>query len=191
MNRIVRWGFALATLPLAACAGSPPPAAPAVPAGPPPLAAADAAFINTAAQGDLGEMQAAQLAQKTSHNPKVTAYAGKMIGDHTQFDTQLKQIATAKGATLPTAPSDADTQQLTALQHLTGHGFDHQYIADQVMDHQQMLQAYQAEAQAGTDPDVKAFAASGVTVVQSHLDMATALQKPAATHKAHHRRKAS
>ena len=186
MNRTIRWGIALVALPLAACAGNPPPAAPVVAAAPPPLGATDAAFINTAATGDLGEFQEAQLAQKTSRNPRVVAFANKLIADHSQMQDQLKQVATAKNVTLPTAPSDLATQQIGTLQLLKGHRFDHEYIADQVSDHQQMLQAYQAEAQGGTDPDVKMFASNGVQVVQSHLDAANALAKPMAMHRVMH-----
>lgn len=189
MNRTVRWGLALAILPLAACASNTPAPAPAAPAGPPPLAAADAAFITAAAQGGLAEIQAAQLAQTTSRSPKVKAYAAKMISDHNQADDQLKQVATAKGAALPTAPSDAEAQQYTTLQSLKGRKFDHEYVTDQVADHQQMLQLFQAEAQGGTDPDLKTLAANTVPTIQAHLDQANALAKPAATtHKAMHRR---
>ena len=192
MNRTVRWGIALVALPLAACAGNPPPAAPTVASAPPPLGAADAAFINTAGTGDLGEFQEAQLAQKNSRNPKVLAFANKLITDHSQGQDKLKQVAAAKNVTLPTAPSDLAMQQVSTLQSLKGRKFDREYVTDQVSDHQQMLQAFQAEAQGGTDPDVKAFASAGVPVIQSHLDAANALATSMATkHKAMHRRHAA
>ncbi len=188
MNRTIRWGFALALLPLAACADNPPAPAPTVPAGPPPLAAADAAFITAAAQGGLAEIQEAQLAQTMSHNARVRAFASKMTTDHSKVDDQLKQIAMTKGVMLPTAPSDMQMQQMTTLQGLMGHKFDHEYIADQVSDHQQMLQLFQTEAQTGTDPDLKTFAANSVPVLQSHLDAANALAKPSMMHRSmrHH-----
>ena len=187
MNRTIRWGFALALLPLAACADNTPAPAPVTaPVGPPPLAAADAAFVTAAAQGGLAETQEAQLAQTTSHNAKVRAFAAKMAADHPQVDDQLKHIAMTKGVTLPTAPSDAQMQEITTLQGLKGHRFDHGYIADQVTDHQQMLQLFQTEAQTGTDPDLKTFAANIVPTLQSHLDAANALAKPAAMHRMSH-----
>ncbi len=189
MNNTIRWGFALALLPLAACADSTPAPAPAVPAGPPPLAAADAAFVTAAAQGGLSETQEAQLVQKMSHGAKVRAFASRMTTDHSHADDQLKQIAMTKGVTLPTTPSDAQMQEITTLQGLKGYKFDHQYIADQVTDHQQMLQLFQTEAQTGTDSDLKMFAANTVPVLQSHLDAANALAKPSGMHRAmrHHK----
>lgn len=176
MNRLTRWGAALIILPMAACASNPP-APPAEPPAPPPLAAADASFVTAAAQGGMAEIQAAQLALSTSKSPKVKAYAQKMITDHTQADDQLKQIATSKSVTLPTAPNDTQMQQMTTLQGEKGRKFDHDYLVDQVADHQQQLLLMQTEASSGTDPDLKKFAADTTPIVQSHLDMATAMVK--------------
>ncbi len=171
MNRYARWGFALVILPVAACASNPP-APPAAPPGPPPLAAGDATFIQDAAQGGMAEIQAAQLAQTTSHSAKVKMFAQKMITDHTQADDQLKQIATSKGATLPTTVNDMEMQQMTTLQGEKGRQFDHDYLTGQVTDHTQMVQVFQTEAQNGTDPDLKKFAADTLPIIQSHEDLA-------------------
>ena len=46
-----------------------------------------------------------------------------------------------------------------------------------VKDHQEDLQAYQEEAANGTDPDVKAFAARHVPLLQEHLRMAQSLPR--------------
>lgn len=175
MNRYARWGIALVILPMAACANQSTPA-PIVPAGPPPLAAADATFIQDAAQGGLAEVQAGQLAQSKARSPRVKAFGAKMVADHTPANDQLKQIATAKGATVPTAPSDMQMQQMTTLQADTGRKFDHDYVANQIAGHTAMLQLYQTEAASGTDPDLKKFAADTVPVVQAHLDAANALE---------------
>lgn len=177
MNRYTRWGIALILLPMAACATQPTPAPVAVPPGPPPLAAADATFIQDAAQGGLAEVQAGQLAQSKAHSPRVKAFGAKMVADHTPANDQLKQLATAKGAMVPTAPSDMQMQQMTALQADMGHKFDHEYIADQIADHTTMLQLFQTEAASGTDPDLKKFAADTIPVIQSHIDMANAIEK--------------
>ena len=177
MNRYARWGFALAVLPIAACASNPPPP-PAAPAGPPPLASADASFVTGAAQGGMTEIQEAQLAQKTSHSAKIKAYAAKMITDHDSADDQLKQLAMTKNATVPTAVNDAQMQEITKLQGETGRMFDRDYIADNIAGHQQQLVLFQTEAQSGTDPDLKKFASDTVPTIQSHLDQANALSAP-------------
>jgi putative membrane protein len=45
-----------------------------------------------------------------------------------------------------------------------------------VKDHQEDLAEFQKEAQNGSDPDVKAFAAKGAKMVSSHLKMAQDIQ---------------
>ena len=179
MNHTARWAFVLALMPLAACASNTPPPPPAAPPGPPPLAAGDASFIQTAAQGGMAEIQMAQLAEQNSRSKAVKAYAEQMIKDHTANDDQLKQIATAKGATLPAGVNDDQQKAMTALQGENGRRFDHDYVAAQVEDHTAMLSTFQTEAASGTDADLKSFAAQTVPVVQEHLTEAQKLSSPA------------
>lgn len=173
MNRYTRWGLALALMPLAACSTTP--VAPPMPPGPPPLAAADASFIQTAAQGGMAEVQMAQVADQNSMRRSVKAYADHMIKDHTAANDQLKQIATTKGATVPASVSDEQQKMLTMLQGEKGRKFDHDYIMAQIDDHKQMLMLFQTEAASGTDPDLKSFAAQTAPTVQEHLTEAQKL----------------
>lgn len=175
MNRYTRWGLALALLPIAACSTTPPPAPPMLPAPPPPLAATDASFIQTAAQGGMAEVQMAQVADQNSMRRPVKAYADQMIKDHTAANDQLKQIATAKGATVPASVSDEQQKMLTMLQGEKGRKFDHDYITAQIADHKQMLMLFQTEAASGTDPDLKNFAAQTAPTIQQHLTEAQKL----------------
>jgi putative membrane protein len=170
MNNVIRWGFALGLLPLAACAGNPPP--PPAPPAPPPLAAGDAAFITAATQGGLAEIAEAQIAQKNSRSPAIQNFAQTMITDHTQANNQLAQIAAKKGVTPPASPSDAQTQEATALSAEHGPKFNRDYIADQIADHKEVLAAFQQEATSGTDPDLKAFAEQTEPTIQHHIEMA-------------------
>ena len=185
MNRYARWGFALALMPLAACASNPPPAPPA-PVGPPPLAAADASFIQTAAQGGMAEVQMAQLAEQNSKSKSVKAYADQMIKDHTPANDQLKQIATTKGATVPAGVNDDQQKMMAMLQGEKGRKFDHDYIAGQIAGHQDMLTAFQTEAASGTDTDLKSFASQTVPTIQEHLTAAQKLASPMHHHKMMH-----
>ncbi|MCQ8277203.1 DUF4142 domain-containing protein [Acetobacteraceae bacterium KSS8] len=190
MNRYARWAFALAVLPVAACADNTPAPTPAPPA-PPPLAAADASFVTSAAQGGMAEIQEAQLALSMARNPKVKAYANKMVTDHTAADDQLKQIAASKNVTLPADISDVQMKQENDLKALKGHAFDREYIADQIADHQEMVTLFQNEATNGTDPELKKFAADTLPTVQQHLTDAQALVAHAQRRMRHHHHAAS
>lgn len=181
-RRHLRWGFALALGPLAACASSPPPAPPAPPP-PPPLAANDASFVTTMAQSNLGEIAEAHLALQQSKSAKIQNYAQTMITDHQKLQDQLTQIAQSHNATVPTDPGEAAQAQLTALQAMHGYRFDHAYVQDQITDHQMALQAAQDEAQNGTDPALKQYAQAGAPIIQSHIQMAQQLAAPMGHHR--------
>ena len=194
MNRMTRWGLLLALAPLAACASNPPPATPAAPPAPPPLSSADANFVQVAAQGGMAEVQLGQLADQTSKNSKIKMFAEQMVKDHTAANDQLKQLATAKGATVPTSLSDEQNKSLTMLGSEKGHKFDRDYAANQVQDHTDMLGTFQTEAASGTDPDLKSFAAQTVPTIQQHLTEAKKLSMSPMHHKMmkhHHQTSAS
>ncbi len=171
MNRMIRWGFALALLPVAACSSNTP--APVAEAPPPPaVAPVDQAFVTMAAQDGMAEVQLATLAQTNARSPRVKAFASEMIKDHSAADDQLMKIAQAKGITPPTDLNDMQNQQKTMLTAEKGAKFDRDYMHGQVADHQAMLQAFQNEAQNGQDPDIKAYAANTVPTLQQHLTQA-------------------
>ena len=168
MNRMIRWGFALALLPVAACSSNTPaPVAEAPPA--PALAPVDQTFVTMAAQGGMAEVQMATLAQTNARSPRVKSFASEMIKDHSAANDQLMKLAQAKGVTPPTDLTDTQNQQKTMLTGEKGAKFDRDYMHGQVADHQAMVQAFQEEAQNGQDPDIKAFAANTVPTIQQHL----------------------
>ncbi len=186
MNRYARWAIALAVLPVAACADSTPPT-PAAPPAPPALAAADASFVTSAAQGGMTEIQEAQLALSQARSPKVKAYANRMVSDHTMANDQLKTLIANKGVMLPSDVSPAQTQEMASLKGDTGREFDRAYVADQISGHQAMLTLFQTEASSGTDPDLKKFAADTLPTIQSHLDQAQKMVAHAQRHmRMHH-----
>ncbi len=168
MNRMIRWGFALALLPVAACSSTP--STPVAEAPPTPaVAPVDQAFVTMAAQGGMAEVQLATLAQTNARSPRVKSFASEMIKDHGAANDQLMKMAQAKGITPPTDLNDMQNQQKTMLTAEKGAKFDRDYMHGQVTDHQMMVQAFKDEAQNGQDPDIKAFAANTVPTIQQHL----------------------
>ncbi len=141
----------------------------------PTLSASDSTFIDQAARAGLAEVQAGQLAAHQSPRPAVHQFAEMMVHDHTEINDQLTALARQKQVTPPTAPADDQVAEIQRLQTLHGRVFDRTYLSDQVAGHQQALNLFQTEAQQGTDPDVKAFAARYVPTIQDHLQEAERL----------------
>jgi putative membrane protein len=149
-------------------------AAPMAATGTAKLSKADQHFVMKAASAGMAEVQAAQLAQQKSQDPKVEEFAQQMITDHTANNQQLTSLAQQKGVDVPTTLDSKDQKEIDKLSKLDGTKFDKMYMKGQVRDHEAVLKLMQKEAQSGKDADLKAFATQTTPVIQKHLDMAKA-----------------
>jgi putative membrane protein len=140
------------------------------------MTSADMAFAMKAAQGGLAEVKLGQLAAEKANNPDVKAFGERMVTDHTKANDELKSIATAKSATLPSDINAKDQSEYNKLSQLSGSAFDSAYVKAMVKDHEEDVKEFQKEADKGKDPEVKAFASRTLPVLQSHLDGVKSIQ---------------
>jgi putative membrane protein len=98
-----------------------------------------------------------------------------MVGDHGRSNQEMLALAQRKQITPPGGIGAEQQQVYDNLAKLRGNAFDRAYAQAMVQDHQEDLRTYQEEAQDGTDPDVRAFAARHVPILQEHLRMAQRL----------------
>jgi putative membrane protein len=141
----------------------------------PTLSTSDATFMTTAARGGMAEVRLGQLAQSNGSSAAVKRFGERMVREHGEANQEMMALAQRKQITLPDSVGAEHQQVYDDLAKLRGRAFDRAYAQAMVRDHQHDLQAYQDEAQAGTDPDVTAFAARHVPVLQEHLRMAQQL----------------
>src|ERR1700761_5655400 len=87
----------------------------------------DKKFLKDSAADNMAEIKLAQLAEKTSKNPAVTAFAQKMITDHHALLAGAKPIAMEAGVTPPTGPSVGSDAEYLKLKVLSGDTFDKSY----------------------------------------------------------------
>jgi len=177
--RQVIWGAAFSVLLLAGCAETQKAADTTVAAAKaqvnPTLSTSDTAFMTTAARGGMAEVQMGQLAQQNGRSQAVKNFGQRMVEDHGRANQEMMALAQRKQLTPPSDIGAAHQQTYDNLAKLRGRAFDRAYAQAMIQDHQEDLQAFQTEAQNGTDPDVKAFAARYVPVLQEHLRMARQL----------------
>ncbi|CAN7603465.1 DUF4142 domain-containing protein [Phenylobacterium sp. LjRoot164] len=136
-------------------------------------------FVRDAAIGGMYEIQSSKLAPTKSKSPDVQAAAKKIIADHTAADEQLKALVAAGKAPGP-LPTTLDERRKGMLDNLTGasaNDFDDRYLDQQTMAHHEALLAFNGYAQAGDNPDVKAFAAATAPKLEQHAQMVTKLDR--------------
>lgn len=140
------------------------------------LSPLDRQFIIDAAYGGVAEVQLGQLALQRSTNPEVKQFAQQMIRDHTQANNELMRIAQQKGVMPPTTPGPRYEAAMMRLREMSGASFDRAYLNEGgVNGHLESEAVYRRQAALGQDPDLRAFAAKTLPIVQGHLQMGQAM----------------
>jgi putative membrane protein len=160
--RFLTFAFALA---LAGCTGL----------GSSRLTTADNNFVMQAAAGGVGEVAFGGLAQRHSSNPAVQRFGEQMVSEHTVANRELIAIAGRKGVVPPTTLDPGRVNANRQLSALTGPQFDQQYMAQQAQDHELQAALFRQQAQSGTDPELRAYAAKWLPHVEQHAQMARSL----------------
>jgi putative membrane protein len=133
---------------------------------------ADSTFMMKAAQGGMAEVELGKMAVQKASSDRVKQFGQQMVDDHSRANDELKSLAAGKGMTLPGAVDAKDKATIRRLEGLQGEAFDRAYMEDMVNDHQADIAEFQREADHGSDPEVKAWAAKTLPTLQHHLQMA-------------------
>ena len=132
----------------------------------------DETFMKEAAQGNLEEIQAGQLADQRGTTQAVKQLGQTLITDHQQMNQKLELFAQQSNVTLPTSPTKADQKQMNALEKLQGQKFDHSFARDEVSDHEKTIAKFQKEAKSTHDPELRQMVEQSIPVLRKHLGMA-------------------
>lgn len=129
-------------------------------------------FMTEAARAGMAEVEMARLAEKRAQNAEVKKFAQKMVQDHTNANTELKQLAAQKNVTLPTELNTLHKLTMDKLSSLSGAEFDKEFMKVQITDHEKAVNLFQGQADLGTDVDAKAWAAKTLPHLKEHLQTA-------------------
>ncbi|WP_019140184.1 DUF4142 domain-containing protein [Noviherbaspirillum massiliense] len=138
-------------------------------------AAQSSSFLASAFQDGAGEIALSRLALQKASDADVKAFAQRMIDDHTQANNEIRQLAQAKGITLPTTTSAEDQAALDRLSGLSGTIFDRTYMDHNVTVHDKDVTLFRQQALSATDADVRTLAGNILPALQVHLLAAKAI----------------
>jgi putative membrane protein len=134
------------------------------------------AFVSNAAQSDMYEIKAGQMAQQKGMSAAVKDFGKMMVTHHTAMMNEMKPLITAAGQT---PPADLDQRRKGLLDNLaaaSGADFDRAYLAQQEAAHNEALTLMRGYADNGDNAGLKAGAAKALPKVQQHLDKVKQLQ---------------
>lgn len=139
------------------------------------LSSEDRTFATKAAAGGQAEVAFGQLAKDNASSPAVKQFGERMVTDHTQANEALMEVAKNQDLKLPDGLDAKDQAQERKLSTTKGRAFDRAYMQDMVRDHKQDVADFRKEAENGKDPQLKAFAAKYLPVLEQHLQMAESI----------------
>ena len=139
------------------------------------LSSGDQKFLMDAAMGGLMEVQLGRWAVQYGTSPEVKQFGQRMIDDHSKANTELMQLASSKGVTLPTEMDEKHQRSVSKIARLKGAEFDRAYSKAMLGDHEKDVKEFEKQSTNATDADLKAFAGKTLPTLQEHLQMARAL----------------
>jgi len=131
----------------------------------------DRHFMVKAAQGNVAEVMTSQLALRKSRNRSVRETADRLIREHSEANSRLKQIAGGKGIRLPNRPDPMQRAVYNRLAKLSGPAFDRAFMGAQIRAHLNAISLHQNEVRAGKDAAAVAFASETLPRIQDHTTM--------------------
>jgi len=132
----------------------------------------DADFAVEAADGGLLEVQLGNLALTNASSAEVKQFGQMMIEGHSKAAEELEKIVTTKNITIPAALSNKAQKIMNDLSQKKGSAFDEDYMSLMVEDHEEDIKEFKREVDNGKDAEMKAWAASKISILEHHLSAA-------------------
>ena len=129
----------------------------------------DKAFVAKVSQGGMYEVALGKLAETQGSAQDIKDQGNTEAHDHELVGQALKTAADSAEIPFPSELNAEFKARLAKASGLSGLPFDRHYVEDMKAIHAADGAAFLKEAKAGTNPALKAFAASTFNIVQRHI----------------------
>lgn len=134
------------------------------------LSAADKQLMMKIAAGGQRQLAISQAIVDKATNEQVKVLAASEVEEQTGVSAKLKEIADAKGVTLPEGPDAAAQALVTKAESMSGDELDAFYINESGIKGHQLLQATMTTVNAtAKDAALKKLAMATLPVIKTHL----------------------
>ncbi len=134
-------------------------------------------FLVRAANSGMAEVQLAKTAQQRATIQAVKNFAAMLERDHSNANSEVKNIAGQRNVTLPATISDDKQKMINDVEKMKGKDFDKDYISMMINSHKDGIDLFEDAKSNAADIDVKNFADKTLPTLRAHLDSARAIQK--------------
>jgi putative membrane protein len=134
------------------------------------LSAADKQLMMKVAAGGQRQLALSQAIVDKATNEQVKLLAASEVEEQTGVAAKLKEIADAKGVTLPDGPDAAAQALVTKAQNMSGDQLDAFYINESGIKGHELLQATMTTVNnTAKDESLKKLASATMPVIKMHL----------------------
>ena len=129
-------------------------------------------YVSNAAEGDMYEIEAANIALQKSKNAQIKELATMIKADHTKAAAEMKTAVGSAGADvqMPTKLDERRQGFLDNLKQAPADQFDKVWLTQQEAAHEESLTLHRTYADAGDNAALKAHAAKSAPIVEKHLE---------------------
>lgn len=139
-----------------------------------PLSKSDQKLMMEVAMGGMMQLEVSRVAVQKATDADARLLAQAEVEEQTGLAAKLKEIAAAKGMTMPATP-DAKTQRMVAkMQGMSGAEFDRAYVRESGVKGHQLLDKTMSKVETrAADPSLKSLASAAHPLVRTHLQVST------------------
>jgi putative membrane protein len=133
------------------------------------LSQTDRELLGEITMGGMLQLHASQVAVERAQSADVKAYAQAEVEEQTGLAAKLKEIAEAKGTTLPTDYNDHAKKVVGKLKEASAEDFDREYLkASGVEGHEALKKTMEKVKESAADPALKAIADAALPLIEIH-----------------------
>jgi putative membrane protein len=137
-----------------------------------PVSSQDRTFMDQASQINLTEISLGGYMRAHATTTTAKNLGASYAHDHTAAQASLRALASRLRVALPGRPGAQLESMVARVEAKSGRNRDVAFVMASVTGHQTAIAIFKKEESAGSDPAVKAYAASYLPMLQMHLRMA-------------------
>lgn len=137
----------------------------------------DAAFLVSAAEINLEEIDLGNLAQQKATMAEVKDLGKMMQTEHSKALSDLQALAAKKQITIPSSLTEKNIDTKKDLNEKTGMNFDKKYCDMMVDGHKEAIDKFEKAASNANDEEVRTWAKSMLPSLRTHLEHSITCQK--------------
>jgi len=136
----------------------------------------DKRFATDAANAGVYQVQAAQVAAKRAQNPRVKAFAQRLIDEREKSNHALEQLAASRSMELPRELQHELRRRVRSLEEDKPEKVDREFVKNIGLDDSAKdIERFERARHKVTDPELKAFATKTLPMLREQRKQAMAI----------------